>query len=757
MATKNRSIWDRIRQTATSLWNNGKEKIAAAVTAPRAKISSLRRKYVPALMIFSGSLTAGAAPAQNTKDNIKAPNNKEIKLKDKSIRPDNNGIYYFKNMRIDPNNLLPEMLNMQFMTNNKFDAVYAPRGRVATIENATGFGPYLTRINDLRKFLTKYRDKYKEQYDVMMEKGINTNAFRNSWNKCNHSQMIEDLGREKWNHEFQPLLDKLSKKLGFDPITYEERASRKNFGFVAAVMTCSDQSSKVYEILVKSSLRARKKFGKNTTLDNIADESYLLRNEMYGLNKRYFGDKNTAGEMEANKLMREIVNQNSNTNFISKAKIQEVEQIQLQIDNKLVHSTDAIQPAIPDSTYWEVRDMYEKMEDGKSQVKAEFENNPYLNMTILDLQSRHGVLEKELDVCRKQLKEISTGKYTIMGHTHTIDYNNFPATHVSYLYESGLNPAQVALDGKAIGLPQFNFDDTAKTLVYCLSDEFPKLLQVMEKYGIRSSQFAAVWKECSFGPEKAKFEARQFDFMWDKFYKSKFKELETDYGMPEITKKTITDIDKKYWVYIASVISIYHQRPRSVTTFFKKARERLVAETHNQNPDPNSIGLVMQDIRDETWAMTCINKAKNIWKVKNRAMHRRFKGGNGVIGEKTLLENALRCFREYPRVFAHMQELENTMHQIELAMQYHKTDKVLLADKSAVKKAPKAPGSRKLAKATQKNVKIKKITNLKELFKARERAQRNLARARDNGGTQTSQRKYQGNPQKNNTQSSRRA
>ena len=277
MAAKSKGMWERVKQASASFWNAGKEKVATAAAKPRAMASSLLRKYVPALMIFSGGLTASAAQTQNLKDNVKVPNPKEIKVDNKNIQIGDDGLYHFKNLHIDTNNLKPEMLNMRYMTNNQFDAVYAPKGKAATIENATGFGPYLTRMEDLKKFITKYRDKYKMLYEIMNTKGLNNKAFVNAWNQCNHDEIIKDLDIEKWNNEYQPLFDKLSQKLGYSKVTYQTRGNADNFGYVAAVMSCHGQSSKTFDIFKKAKSRAEKKFGKKVTLDDIVDESYDVR------------------------------------------------------------------------------------------------------------------------------------------------------------------------------------------------------------------------------------------------------------------------------------------------------------------------------------------------------------------------------------------------------------------------------------------------------------------------------------------------
>lgn len=762
---KKKSFWDELEENAKNWWQQRRRKEATekaekgVLAKAKEKGVAFFHKYIPSLMILFSGPTAASVSATTNGHNDYKPVEKTIVLK-------SNTSVSYNDLHFDLKNMTPEDISMVFMSNHKFNAIYAPKGKKPTMKNATGFGPLLTRIDDLKGFIKANPEKYAELKQVMDTKGINSNAFERVWSSTYNTpqkqqEIIKDLVKYSWDKDYQPTFNKLA-KIGYPIITYDNYDKPENFGYTAAVISCLGQSKRqTFDIFAEAKQRAESVLGKKASVNDFIDTSYDIRHERWGLDIRYFGKDGKRGEKAFNKEVRDLLTSQS----AIKIKEEHMEAINDAVTKSMIITSDAIKLPHEDSVFLEtMKDMVvnaegniaeklEKVREGLLDI-ADFQNENATDkaesvtdavnareiidrMNLLsrgaqDLQSYREKLNVEIDGLKAQLKDMSEDVYTIMGRKLKVNYGSFKPEMAGHIYESALDPTMKDAENSALGLYQFNLNNTMKLLADEFADEFPQLKTIKDKYGVKSAKYAEVWKAYSTGEQKERFERRQLEFMWRVLYQSAFDKMTKSCGLPKITLENYNQ--KEYRVYTAAMMSLVNQSPRRSTEFMKQAYNRIARHLTNGKPQPNEVGLVSYDVRDEVWG----KKGSK----KSRALHRRYMGGNGVIGEKELCNRMMKYDNEAPQLMAKVAEAEKIMAAIDLALvnpdKLNKTfenptvDKQDIASNDAIK-----PQIEKI-EAIQKHAR-----NIKELRSLRRRVRRNLSMI--NGGevaTVSSTQKY---------------
>ena len=743
---KKKSFWDELEENARNWWRQRRQK-AAGETAKKSvwaktkeKSVAFFHKYIPSLMIlFSGPTVASANTNTGELNNYK-PAEKTILLK-------SNTSVSYNDLHFDLKNMTPEDISMVFMSNHKFNAIYAPKGKKPTMKNATGFGPLLTRIDDLKGFIKANPEKYAELKQVMDTKGINSNAFEKVWSETYNTpqkqqDIIKDLVKYSWAKDYQPTFNKLA-KIGYPKITHDNYDKPENFGYTAAVISCLGQSKRqTAEIFAEAKQRAESALGEKASINDFIDTSYDIRHERWGLDIRYFGKDGKRGEKAFNKEVRELLTSKKAT-LISE---EHMEVIKDAVTKSMVITSDAIKLPREDSVFFEtMRDMSvntggtvaenlerakeglqgiaaspkEDVADEAERVTDTFDAREIISrMSLLsksteELQSYRNKLGAELEGMKAQLKDMSEDVYTIMGRKLNVNYGNFKPEMAGHVYESALDPTMKDAANSALGLYQFNLNNTMKLLAEDFAEEFPQLKAAKDKYGVKSSQYAEVWKKYSTGDRKERFERRQLEFMWRIAYQPAFDKMTKSCGLPKITLENYNQ--KEYRIYTAAMMSLVNQSPRSSTKFMKQAYNRIARHLTSGKPQANEVGLVSYDVRDEAWGK------------KNRALHRRYKGGNGVISEQELCKRMMKYDNESPQLMAKIEEAEKMVAAVDLA----------LANPDKQKNTFENPTVNKQDVASNDAIKpqIDKIEaiqkharNIKELRSLRRRVRRNLSK-----------------------------
>lgn len=205
--------------------------------------------------------------------------------------------------------------------------------------------------------------------------------------------------------------------------------------------------------------------------------------------------------------------------------------------------------------------------------------------------------DNRLAEVKKQLDGYSSKVYKGL----KIDLANIKPQEVAHIFESGMNPC--VTDGNKplstasyLGLCQMDLRGTLQNFVKQSADEFPELQTAVKKYGIRSSAFMAAWKKYSYGPEAKKFEQKQFDYMWDIYYRKIFDNLAATGDFPKITEENYANAEN--FIYSAAVISCANQSPRGTVGIFQQARKALGPQATIAD-----IALKTYDIKTARWGL----------------------------------------------------------------------------------------------------------------------------------------------------------
>lgn len=735
---KEKSFWDELEENARKWWRQMQKKNAEPKSTDsfwsKAKNKGVAffHKYIPSLMIlFSGTSVASANTETSALNDYK-PIEKTIVAKPKTNISINN-------LNFDVNKMTPEDISMIFMSNHKFNAIYAPKGKKPTMKNATGFGPLLTRIDDLKGFIKANPEKYAALKEVMDTKGINSNAFEKVWSETYNTQqkqqeIIKDLVQYSWAKDFQPTFNKLA-KIGYPKITHDNYDKPENFGYTAAVISCLGQSKKqTADIFSEAKQRAEAALGDKASLNDFIDASYDIRHERWGLDVRYFGKNGNDGEKDFNKKVRNLLNTRT-TRRISDAYLADINDA---IKRDMVASSDAIKLPRNDSVFFEtMKDMQEKsdvdslprlMQSKKendvadNDIKLEEIIDPYnakqmlVKLNLLGegqegLQSYREKLNTELSELKSKLEDISSDIYSIMSRKLNVNYGRFMPEMVGHVYESALDPTMKDAANSALGLYQFNLNNTMKLLANDFADEFPRLKVIKDQYGVKSDKYAEVWREYSTGAQKERFEQRQLEFMWRIAYQPAFDKMTKSCGLPKITLENYNQ--KEYRVYAAAMMSLVNQSPRSSTKFMKQAYNRVARHLTNGKPEPNQVGLVSYDVRDEAWG-------------KNKSLHRRYMGGKGVIGEKELCIRMMKYDEKAPQLMAQVEEKERIIAAVDFAL----NNPNQLKDLKNPFLQPQDIASNDAIKSRMDKIEAiqKHARNIKELRSLRRRVRHNLSK-----------------------------
>lgn len=707
----------------------------------KTKAKSFVKKYVPSMMVLFSGATATAQANEMQSFDLSSVRRTTL------VTPESSVISY-NDIKLDLNTIRPEALSMVFMSNCKFNAVYAPKGKTPTIENATGFGPLLTRVNVLQNFIQANKDKYAKLNQTIANHGLNSKAFEKAWNDLSPDQqkeLIKDLMGYTWRSSYQPVFNKLANQ-GYPKITFENYTNVETFGYTMAVISCLGQSSRqTVDIFTKAKERADNAFGKNATLDDYIDCSYDIRNERWGLDTRYFGRDGKSGEKALNKQIRNTLKEVRTatyrenpyfSKYCNDAHVVPADAIKQVFSDSALHESIRIENAkIQKYDFEPNRDLdkawKERMLESKNKKATETDSIQNVSLTqdmsfiqdILkqnnlffansaELTSHREQLAQKLAEAEKSLNAISSDVYTIMGRKINVQYGSFSAESVGHVYESAMDPTMKDAANSALGKYQFNLNNTMKVLADDLADEFPELKQVKNQYGVKSKQYEAVWKKYSTGPNKQRFEYRQLEFMWGKFYQKSFDYMTKSCKMPKITLENYNNPEVR--VYTAAMMSLVNQNPKKSTQFMERAYNRVARGlTNGQKPNPNTVGLVSYDVRDAAWG------------GKNRALHRRYMGGGGIIGEKELCNRMLRYDNESPRLIAQIADLQKQIYAVDYAL--NSLPKIDL-QKPATKQKDLAQ-NKSLKNKMDKVVSIQKhAKNIKELHSLRKRVRHNLAK-----------------------------
>lgn len=711
--------------------NNMWEKVSTAVVRPV-------KKYVPAAMILFGSFGSAKAAPKETSDFKSNANTTIVTGKTKGVAKSSK--FTFNNVRYDAKTMHVEDINYLFMSGNKFNAVYGGN----SIETAKAYGPMLTKMEDLKNFINKNSEKYADLHEVIQKHGIRSQAFENAWMKYDvdgkRQEMTKDIVEYFWDNVYQPVFD-ANAKIGYPEINKENYNKPETFGYVASVISCLGQSSRQTTGIYKEAMQvAKEKFGDKANLDNFVDASYDIRHQRWGLAKRYFGDDNKSGEKYMNQKVREVMAQMSRSGRESTTIDFDVARFADSL--RAVEKTDAIKV--------ETTDSLAKMELHKVEKDSATKLNPEsksllegllhkvslsadvadltqdevdkflrdLNMTFSsssDLEAERQKAQEDVDKLKERAAEISSDNYGFMGKKIKIDYEEL-ISHpegVGHLPESGRNP--IIKDSKSIkstqamGLYQFNMNNTMKLLANALADEFPMLKTAKDNHGVRSTAYENAWKNYSLGENHERFERRQLEFMFDGFYKKSFDWMTQKCGAPVITKENYNN--PEVCVYTGAMMSLVNQSPRQSTRFMKMAYERVKNKSKNGEIDWNQVGVVSNDIKAEKWG-------------KRRSLYRRYMGSKYNLGEKQISENMCRYIKEMPKLRAQIAEKERAIQYIDYALNSIKKNSWdYIASNDATDKESRTQAIQANKDKFQK-IKIH-ARNMKEWHKAKQMAKRN--------------------------------
>ena len=623
------------------------------------------------------------------------------------------------------------------------------------MQTVKDFGPMLTNINELQKFIKANSQKYSDLAEVIEKYGIRSNEFLNAWMKYDvdgkRQEMIKDIIGYSWDKKYQPIFD-ANEKFGYPKVTKEtlnEAMDAEKFGYVASIISCMGQSSRqTVDIYKEADQRARKQLGDKATLGDRIDISYDIRYERWGLKKRYFGIDGQSGEKHLNKKIRDELAQLENNK--SGVRTISFDAARINAERDTVIKTDAIRVPGVDSVkvmakYSDSKDTGEIKSDNNDKTflediltrndeyplpKIDTENSdllmPGLNViyeSYEQLAEERVKLAEELGVLYKDAENLSKFEFSIMGKKQDVYCQTLidnPET-MGHLFESGLNPiikdSKSIHTTKAMGLYQFNMDNTMKSLADALSNDFPLLKQAKDKYGVRSPGYEKAWIYYSTGPQCEEFKERQLVFMFNEAVGSSYKEnfdwMTKHCGAPVVTLDNYND--ESICVYSGAMMSATNQNPYWAKFFAKRAYERVKKYSKDGQIDWNKVGVILNDIKAERWGK------------KSKALYRRYIGTKKYIGEKQVCEKMVDYINEMPKLQAQIKEKENRLRYLDYALNTVKQNQWGdMALNNASVKADNAEKAQSIQASKDKFMKIKvHARNMKEWHKAKQMAKKN--------------------------------
>ncbi len=688
------------------------------------------------------------------------------------------GIY--NGLRIDSlHKLMPENVSMVFMSSNKVNATVGGQ----SITTAKEFGPMLNKMSELQSFFAANSDKYPEIQKAIAENGINSKAFEKAWMKAYSPELMHSVVKHLWPKKYQPTFDKLA-EAGFPKVTIDNYANPENFGYSAAVISTLGQTSG--KTTVDIMLKAKEKAGAKADLDKIVDASYEVKHDKWGLKTRYFGKNESKGEMAMNQDVRQAVKetqQQSRTQqmrqteeAVSSKQTASVEEFVREVRNLTVSdvmSESVAQDGVRESTALPRADtlyMHEMSlesaivndSDSVSQrnlagmleanAEAKEQHQPVIDFETdmmsandwaqakellqsydidfgdtISLEIGRVQLEEEKARLEKELATIGTGVYKGM----KLNFADLYPENAGHVYESVLNPtikdSKSIYSTNAMGLYQFNMSNTMKLLANELADEFPDLKAAKDahKGGCRNADYERAWVKYSTGPNKARFERRQFEFMFDKFYQTVFDQLSDRCGLPKITKENYNKPEN--WAYTASVMSLVNQNPARSPGMMERAYKRACAQAHTDKPDLALVAAISYDVRAAQW--------------RYLGLAPRYLGyKKGDKGEKDLVAKVDRFLREAPAMEARLAQVNNALNAVELAQHKVASPFIFLAAANGWRESEVVKvDAAKVARLDQLVVLTQHADNVKKLDETRKRIKPTLCVAgSDNNQEQAS-------------------
>lgn len=731
-------------------------------------------------------------------------------MQTKKTAPIKNFSGIYNGLRIDSlHKMMPENVGMVFMSSNKVNATVGGQ----SITTAKEFGPMLTKMSDLKDFFAANSDQYKDIQKVIAKHGINSKEFEKVWTQNYSPELMHSIVKHLWPKKYQPTFDKLA-EAGFSKVTLDTYANPENFGFSAAVISTLGQTSSktTVDIMLQARQEAEAQYGKKATLDQIVDASYGIKHDKWGLKTRYFGKGESKGELALNQDARQAVKEHQAMNLAQTQNSERNRTIQTQelemmteigdesmetIVNEALNVQAGVREstAVPsaDSLYMqEVQIMMneddtldiQRRVDMLSQKKDTVDIQPDVpfeadvmsvdswmqaqkllqsydidfNDTISLEMGRVRLMEEQARL-QAELDQMSVGHYKGL----TLNFGDLEPENAGHVYESLLDPtikdAKSIYNTNAMGLYQFNMSNTMKLLANALADEFPDLKAAKDKHkgGCRNADYERAWVKYSTGPNHKQFEKRQFEFMFDNFYKQVFANLTERCGAPEIKN---ADDCKKYWAYTASTMSLINQNPARSTGMMEKAVMQTIAK-EAQTAENKKEMAVIRDLlygRNHTaqdrkrgramlkdyiaahqpnWASVAA-ASYDVRAAQWRYLSSRYLGNRHDKGEKDLVMKVDRFLREAPALTQRLSQVSDLLQTVELAQNRVVSPFLFLAEAHNLRECEAVKvDAAKVAKIDQLVVLEKRAGNMKELKQTRAKRvslQKTLGAAADNGG-----------------------
>ena len=335
----------------------------------------------------------------------------------------------------------------------------------------------------------------------------------------------------------------------------------------------------------------------------------------------------------------------------------------------------------------------------------------------ISLETGRVQLEEEKARLEGELATIGTGVYKGL----KLNFADLYPENAGHVYESVLNPtikdSKSIYSTNAMGLYQFNMSNTMKLLANELADEFPDLKAAKDahKGGCRNADYERAWVKYSTGPNKARFERRQFEFMFDKFYQTVFDQLSDRCGLPKITKENYNTPEN--WAYTASVMSLVNQNPARSPGMMERAYNRACIQAKTDKPDLALVAAISYDVRAAQW--------------RYLGLAPRYLGyKKGDKGEKDLVLKVDRFLREAPAMEARLAQVNSALNAVELAQ--HKVASPLLfwATAQNLQECEAVQTDAiKVEKLERLAVLEQRAGNMKQLKQTRKRIQKTLGNA----------------------------
>lgn len=723
------------------------------------------------------------------------------------------GIY--NGLRIDNlHKLMPEQISMVFMSSNKANATVGGQ----SITTAKEFGPMLNKMSELQDFFAANSDKYPEIQKVIAKNGINSTAFEKAWLKEYSPELMHNVIKHVWAKKYQPTFDKLA-EAGFPKITVENYANPENFGYSAAVISTLGQTSgkTTVDIMLKAKEKAGAKADLDKIVDasyEVKHDKWGLKTRYFGRDE---SKGEMAMNQEARQAVRAAQQQvrvqeapQAETTTAPKTAPKTTSDLVFHVRNMdvldgmqeevaLGHSQSSVREstALPkaDTLYMHEinqdslivngedsvtqRNLAEKFAEAQAD-SAESQHQPVIDFDenlmsasdwakakellqsydidfsdTISLETGRVQLEEEKAKLEGELATIGSGVYKGM----KLDFSELYPENAGHVYESLLNPtikdSKSIYTTEAMGLYQFNMNNTMKLLANALADEFPDLKAAKDahKGGCRNADYERAWVKYSTGSKKAQFERRQFDFMFDKFYQKVFDNLTERCGAPVITKENYNL--PEYWAYTASTMSLINQNPARSPGMIEKAivaaieseaktaaekkevatikyllyepkltkEERKLGRVHlkhyvtGNQPNWATVAAASYDVRARQWS-----------KLKSRYLGSVRKGKKIENGEKDLVAKVDRFLREAPTMEARLSQVNTALQAVELAQTKVASPLIFWATAQNLKECEAVQvDAAKVAKIDQLVALERRAGNMKELKQTRKRIQRTLS------------------------------